>query len=31
VQGYADAFLNMFLTGPSSAPNVNVDQTNVGY
>jgi hypothetical protein len=29
--GYADAFLNMFLSGPSAAPNVNVDQTNIGY
>lgn len=31
VQGYADAFLNMFLPNSSAAPNVNVDPSAVGY
>jgi hypothetical protein len=30
-EGYADSFLNMFLTGPSAAPNVNVDPTAVTF
>lgn len=31
IQGYTDAFLNMFLSGQSAAPNVNVDPASVGY
>lgn len=31
VQGYSDAFLNMFLPSGSSAPNVSVDPTAIGY
>jgi hypothetical protein len=33
IQGYTDAFLNMFLPsgGPSAAPNVPVDPQAVGY
>jgi hypothetical protein len=30
-EGYTDAFLNMFLSGPSAAPNLNVDPTAVAY
>jgi hypothetical protein len=33
IQGYTDAFLNMFLPsgGPSAAPNVPVDPQAIGY
>lgn len=31
IQGYTDAFLNMFLGGASAAPNVNVDAQAVSY
>ena len=30
IQGYTDAFLNMFLSGASAAPNMNIDPTAVG-
>jgi len=30
ITGYTDAFLNMFLSGASAAPNMNVDPTAVG-
>ena len=30
-QGYTDAFLNMFLSGPSAAPDMNVDPSAVTY
>ena len=31
IQGYTDAFLNMFLPSGSQAPNVNTDPTAVAY
>lgn len=31
IQGYTDAFLNMFLPNASAAPNVNTDVASMGY